>query len=658
MNELLAVMPPMPVLMGQLLVGLINGSFYALLSLGLAIIFGLLHIVNFAHGAQYMLGALCTYLLLNHFGIGYWPSLILAPIIVGVFGIVIERLLIRRLYNVHHVYGLMLTFGLALIVEGLVRLQFGSSGNAYAIPSALAGGWNLGFIYLPIYRAWVILASLAICIGTWFTIEKTRLGSFMRAATENPLLTRSFGIRVPLLVTLTYGTGAGLAALAGVFAAPIYQINAQMGADLLIVVFAVVVIGGMGSIKGAIIAGFGVGIAEGLTKTFYPQASTTIVFVIMVIVLLARPSGLFGSIQIKAPTLNLVSGAPMAGRLGAFKWLAISAVVALAISAPFFVYPVFAMKALCFALFASAFNLLLGYGGLLSFGHAAFFGAASYTAAYLAKTFGLDPVLCILSGAVVACVIGVGFGYISVRRQGIYFAMITLALAQMLYFFAVQAPFTGNDEGIQAVPRGVAFGVFDLSNQMTMYYFVLVVVLLSLLFIWRIIHSPFGKILSSVRENEQRAISLGFDADHYKFLAFILSATFSGVAGAMYALVFQLASLGDAHWSTSGHVLLMAIMGGAGTFAGPILGAIIYSGMEHFLVWLGGWINVLHGLIFVLCAVLFRGGIVGSVSAALQSREVNSRKMTRFIFRSAGDAEHGQVMTVQTPSVNSGSEKT
>jgi branched-chain amino acid transport system permease protein len=285
---------PSQALFGQLLLGLINGSFYALLSLGLAVIFGLLNIINFTHGAQYMMGAFAAFFLLNYLGLNYWFALILAPIIVAATGVVIERLFLRHLYHLDHLYGLLLTFGLALIIQGLFRNQFGSSGLPYPIPDSLRGGQNLGFMFLPNYRAWVVVCSLTVCIGTWFVIERTRLGAYLRAATENPSLVRAFGINVPRMITLTYAFGVGLAALAGVMAAPIYNVNPLMGADLIIVVFAVVVIGGMGSIMGAIVTGFTLGIVEGLTKVFFPEASNTVIFVIMVIVLLIRPAGLFG----------------------------------------------------------------------------------------------------------------------------------------------------------------------------------------------------------------------------------------------------------------------------------------------------------------------------------------------------------------------------
>jgi branched-chain amino acid transport system permease protein len=285
---------PTQALFGQLLIGLINGAFYAMLSLGLAVIFGLLNIINFTHGAQYMMGAFCAWFLLNKLGVGYWWSLLIAPIAVGATGVLIERTMLSRLYKLDHLYGLLLTFGLALIIQGVFRNEFGSSGLPYRIPEELSGSFNLGFMFLPKYRAWVIVASLVVCLATWYVIERTKLGAYLRAATENPALVQAFGVNVPRMITLTYGFGVGLAAFAGVMAAPIYQVNPLMGADLIIVVFAVVVIGGMGSIMGSIVTGFLLGVVEGLTKVFYPEASNTVIFVVMVIVLILRPAGLFG----------------------------------------------------------------------------------------------------------------------------------------------------------------------------------------------------------------------------------------------------------------------------------------------------------------------------------------------------------------------------
>ena len=284
----------LPGLLSQLLLGLVNGSFYAILSLGLAVIFGLLNVINFAHGALFMMGAVITWMAMNYFGINYWVMLVVAPLIVGVFGVVIERLLLRWIYKLDHLYGLLLTLGLTLLVEGVFRSVYGVSGLGYDTPDLLSGGTNLGFMFLPNYRAWVVVASIAVCMVTWFVIEKTKLGAYLRAGTENPRLVEAFGVNVPVMITLTYAFGAALAAFAGVLSAPIYQVSPLMGQNLIIVVFAVVVIGGMGSIMGSILTGLGLGVVEGFTKVFYPEASSTVVFVIMVVVLLIRPAGLFG----------------------------------------------------------------------------------------------------------------------------------------------------------------------------------------------------------------------------------------------------------------------------------------------------------------------------------------------------------------------------
>ncbi|WP_027995730.1 branched-chain amino acid ABC transporter permease [Simplicispira psychrophila] len=284
----------LPAMLSQLLLGLVNGSFYAILSLGLAVIFGLLNVINFAHGALFMMGAVVTWMAMNYLGIGYWWMLILAPLVVGLFGVLIERLLLRWIYKLDHLYGLLLTLGLAMLIEGLFRSMYGVSGLGYDTPELLEGATNMGFMMLPNYRMWVVVASVVVCLATWYVIEKTKLGAYLRAGTENPRLVEAFGINVPVMITLTYAFGVALAAFAGVLAAPVYQVSPLMGQNLIIVVFAVVVIGGMGSIMGSILTGLGLGIVEGFTKVFYPEASSTVVFAVMVIVLLIRPAGLFG----------------------------------------------------------------------------------------------------------------------------------------------------------------------------------------------------------------------------------------------------------------------------------------------------------------------------------------------------------------------------
>ena len=605
---------PVQVLFGQLMLGLINGAFYAMLSLGLAVIFGLLKIGNFTHGALYMMGAFCAWWLLTLFGIGYWIALMLSPILVGAFGIVLEFFLLRRIYPLPHVYGLLMTFGLTLVLEGLFRQAYGTSGLSYPVPEVLTGGWNLGFMFMPTYRGWVLLASLVLCFGTWWIIERTRLGSYIRASTENPLLTRALGTDVPRLITLTFGFGVALAALAGVMAAPIYQVNPLMGSNLVIIGFAVIVIGGIGSVIGAIVSGFGVGIIEGFAKVFYPHGSTTIVFILMALVLLVRPAGLFGKVG-GGPVIESAPDIPVSGRPSKrVEYAVFLGLLALAVVTPFVVYPVFLMKALCLALFASAFNLLIGYVGLLSFGHAAFFGAAAYMTAIAAKHWGLPPELAVLTGVVSSGLLGLIFGIIAVRRQGVYFAMITLALSQVVYFYALQTPYASGEDGIQGVPRGHLFGLFDLDNQLNLYYFVLGVFVLGFLIIRRIVNSPFGNVLKAIRENEMRAISLGYDTARFKLVAFVLSAALAGLAGGTKTIVFQVTSPADIHWLISGFVILMTLMGGLGTLLGPVVGALILTSMDYYLAPFGSWILVIEGLAFILFVLVLRRGIVGELS--------------------------------------------
>jgi branched-chain amino acid transport system permease protein len=304
----------------------------------------------------------------------------------------------------------------------------------------------------------------------------------------------------------------------------------------------------------------------------------------------------------------------------AARWLGLAALAAAGVLAPFVVYPVFLMNALCFALFACAFNLLLGYVGLLSFGHAVFFGWAAYVAAHAAKVWGIPPLVSLLAGTAVAGAMGVAFGWLAIRRAGIYFAMVTLAFAQMMYFFALQAPFTGGEDGIQAVPRGTLFGAIDLANTYNMYYFVLAVFAFGFLLIWRTVHSPFGQVLKAIRENEPRAVSLGYRVERYKLLAFVLSAALTGLAGATKALVFQFATLTDVHWHTSGSVVLMTLLGGMGTIFGPVVGAFVVVSLQNYLAQFGGWVTVITGAIFVACVLLFRRGIVGELARLLRLR--------------------------------------
>jgi len=597
-------------LFGQLLLGLINGSFYAMLSLGLAIIFGLLAIVNAAQGAFYMLGAFIAWMLLHYLGIGYWWAFVLAPLAVAIFGMILERVLIARVYALDHLYGLLLTLGLFQIIQGLFVHWYGTSGQPYDYPAGLTGGYNLGFMFLPAYRAWVVVASLVCCFGTWYAVEKTRLGAYLRAATENPTLVRAFGINVPRMVTLAFGGGVALAGLAGVLAAPIYQVNPLMGGNILITVFAVVVIGGFGSILGSIVTGLALGVLEGLSKVFYPEASNMVIFVIMIIVLMVKPAGLFGRERRMVTGVGETMPAA-ADRTRDGGWLGLAIGIVILGAAPFVVYPVFLMELLCMALFACAFNLLIGGGGLLSFGHAAFFGAGAYIAAETAKAFGFPFELAMLCGIASATFLGFLFGIIAIRRQGLFFAMITLALMQGVYFLALRLPFTNSEDGIQAVPRGRLFGLVDLNDNYAMYYVTAAVFLAGYLLVARVWKSPFGQVLRAIKDNEPRMISLGYPVDRYKLMNFVLSAALAGVAGSLKAVALGLATLTDVDFTTSAAVVLMVLLGGMGTLMGPVVGAILTVSMDEYLAGIGVPVPVVIGVIFVVIILVFRRGIVG-----------------------------------------------
>lgn len=626
MTDMIGIPPAL--LFGQLLIGLINGSFYAMMSLGVAIIFGMLRIGNFVHGAQYMLGAFGAWYLLHlpdlfpGLGLpslGYWWAIVIVPLVVGLIGALMERLFIRKVYDLDHAYGLLLTVGLAMFIEGLFNVGYGAAGQQYDVPELLRGSINLGFMFLPYYRAWVVVAALVLCFGIWYLIERTKLGSYLRAATENPDLVRAFGINVPRMLMLTYALGVGLAGLAGVMAAPIYQVGPQMGQGIIITIFAVVVIGGMGSIFGAIVSGLMMGLIEGLTKVFYPQAATTVIFVIMAIVLVLRPAGLFGRETTAHSVADVSSGRPGNLLENGPLWLGILLIVGLVL--PYLLFPIFAMKILCLALFAMAYNLVFGYGGLLAFGHAAFYGSSSYVVAHSAAVWGLPPELSLLLGVGVATALGAAFGWLAIRRQGLYFAMITLALAQIVYFYAVQSSWTHGEDGIQSVPRGRLFGLIDLSNSMNMYFVMLAVFLACFAFIYRIIHSPFGQTLKSIRENEARSISLGYSTANFKLIAFTLSAMLAGVAGGMKAIIFQIASLADVYFLASADALLMTLIGGVGTLLGPIVGAAIVVSLQTKLATFGSWVVVIQGAIFVLCVLFLRKGVVGTLQEYMFNRE-------------------------------------
>jgi len=602
---------PPAVLEGQLLLGIINGCFYALLSVGLALIFGMLRVVNFAHGAQYMLGAFVAWMLLQYAGVGFWWALLLAPLAVALFAVILERTMLSRIYAEDHVTGLLLTLGIGLVIEGTVRFGFGNAVRPYAVPSVLSGIFDLGFMIVPRYRGFVVAASLALCVVVWLIIEKTRLGAYLRAANENPTLVSIFGINVPRMMTLTYAAGAGLAAVAGVIAAPIYQVSPLMGQDLLIVVFAIVVIGGIGSIFGSIVASLALGIAEGVTRIVYPEASAIVVFIVMALVLLVRSEGRlqerfvsgFGSVlpfpRIPGP------------------WLAAAVVLLLAVL-PTFVPAVTLMKLLCYALFAAAFNLLFGVAGLLSFGNAAFFGGGAYAAAIAIKEWGAPPEVALLLAVIFAAALGAAFGFLAVRRKGIYFAMVTLAFAQMFYFFCLKFPLTGGEDGVQGAVRGHLFGVIDLRSDTMLYAVVAVVWIVAQASIWRIVHSPFGNVLSAIRDDESRVASLGIEPAHYKWMTFVLCAALSGLAGGMKTIVFEFATLADVSWQASGDAVVMTILGGAGTFLGPLAGSVVYVTLQSLVTRFDVPASIATGLVFILCVLALRGGLCGFLVAVFR----------------------------------------
>jgi branched-chain amino acid transport system permease protein len=604
--------------LGYLAIGLVNGSFYALLSLGLALIFGLLNVLNMTHGALYMMGAFAAWAATRYLGASYLTGLLLAPLAVGAFGVLIEVTVLRRTYLVDPLYGFMLTFGLATVIQGLFQVRFGSTGLPYSAPDWLSGGIDLGFLYLPAYRLWVVAVAVIVCGIVWTVITRTRAGSILRACSENAAAAGALGIQVPLVLTSTFGLGAALAGLAGALAAPVYQVSPLMGSDILLVVFAIIVIGGMGSIGGTVLASFSLALIESLTQALVPQAANLVIFVLMCLILLLRPQGLFGIAAVRqhefqGARLPRAEGtASEMARAGLEQWLApvaLFTILAALIALPALVYPIYLMQIFCFAILAASFNFLLGFAGIISFGHAALFGTAAYLTAHCAKVFALPPELAILFGTVSAALLGLVMGALAIRRRGIYQAMITLAVAQMAYFVYVQASFTHSEDGIHSVPRGLLFGLLDLRQDLNVYAVVAIALLAVFLGLRRVLASEFGTILVAIRDNERRALSLGYNVQRFKLAAFVLSAAVAGLAGALSAIVFQLATLSGVHWHLSGLTVLMALIGGIGTFSGPLFGAAIVVTMQHFLSPLGAWVLIAQGAVFVVCVLAFRDGL-------------------------------------------------
>ena len=639
---------PSQALFGQLMIGLINGAFYAMMSLGLALIFGVLNIINFTHGVQYMMGAFFAWLLLQYAGVGYWPSLILAPIAVGITGLLFERLLLRHLYHLDHLYGLLLTFGLSLLVEGLFRHLYGVSGQPYQIPEALEGSYNLGFMFLPNYRVWVVCASLVVCLGTWWLVERTQLGAYLRAATENPTLVRAFGVNVPRMITLTYVFGAMLAAFAGVSGGA--DLPGQLdhglqhhpdhlrgGGDRRI---------GLDHgvdhhrLHGRADRGADQGFLSGSFEHDRLRHHGR------------RPAGAAAGPVRQAQLLRTAThdadhgkddrpGDPCGARAGA---------AVLRLSG--FPDAGAVHGAVCLRV-QSAPGLR---AASCRSGMRPSSAARPISVRMPPRSGAFRPSSRCWPALAAGGFLGFIYGILAARQRGIYLAMITFALAQMVYFIAVQAPFTGGEDGIQAIPRGSFLGIVDLTPSLHMYYFVLGVFVLSLLLIYRIIHSPFGQVLRAMRDNEQRAISLGYRTSFYKVAVFVMSGALSGLAGGLKALVLGIATLADVYWHVNGEVILMTLLGGLGTFFGPVVGALLVVMMQNYLAQFGAWVTIIQGLIFVVFVMAFRRGIVGELGPvvarliargrpARPARQAGARRVTppsnRIRLRPARDQQGG-----------------
>ncbi len=610
-------------ILGYLTIGLVNGSFYALLALGLALIFGLLNVLNMTHGALYMMGAFAAWAAVEKLGVDYLSALVIATIGVGAVGVLIEKMLLSRTYGLDPLYGFMLTFGLATILQGLFQVYFGSTGLPFSAPGWLSGGIDFGFIFLPVYRLWVVGVSLLTCLAAWLAIERTRAGATLRAVSENSMIADALGVRVSRVRSLAFGLGAALAGFAGALAAPVYQVSPLMGADILLVIFAIIIVGGMGSIGGTLVASYCLALIESLTQAFYPQAASSVIFVFMCVVLMVRPQGLFGLAMVKrhefraARLPGAASEAESArSRTGRLVLYGAAAVVLLLL--PVVVYPIHLVKIACLAMFAASFNFLIGFVGIVSFGQAAFFGTAAYVTAHALAVWKLSPEIALLLGLAAALTLGLIMGALAIRRGGIYQAMITLAVAQMVYFVYVQAPFTHAEDGIQSVPRGVLLGLLDLRDDRTVYGLAVCALICVFCGLRALLSSRFGMVLVAIRDDERRAQSLGYNVDAYKLAAFAIASVCAGLAGSISAIGFQLATLSGAHWQQSGEAVLMALLGGIGTLTGPILGAAITTMLQQWLAPFGAWVQVFQGIVFALCVLLFRDGLLSRLAELVE----------------------------------------
>ncbi|WP_321810180.1 MULTISPECIES: ABC transporter permease [unclassified Burkholderia] len=603
------------IFLGSLTIGLVNGSFYALMSLGLSLVFGLLNTLNMAHGVFFMMGAFAAWAANYYLGIGYLPALLVSAALVGVLGWLIERMLVRRTYGLDPLYGFMLTFGLATAIQGAFQARFGSSGLPLSTPDWLSGIVDLHYIVFPAYRLWVVAIGVCACAALWWLIDKTRIGSVLRASSESGAIAEALGVRVGRVFSVTFAISAVLAGMAGALAAPIYQVSPLMGDNILLVAFAIIVIGGLGSIAGTVISSFALAVLESLTQVVYPQASELIIFGFMCVVLLLRPQGMFGISVVKSHEFSASKNSGRSStespdstlrRVSRFTPVACLAAIAVL---PHVVYPIILIKIALFAIFAASFNFLLGFAGIVSFGQAALFGTAAYVTAQAASRWNLSAEISIALGVVLATALGLVMGAIAIRRRGIYQAMITLGIAQIVYFYYLQTDFTHGEDGIHSVPRGNLFGLIDLRSDLTLYYITAMALFAVFWGLHRLLRTDFGMAICAIRDNEKRAVSLGYRVDRFKVIAFGIAAACAGLAGSLDAVVFQLATLAGVHWKLSGEAVLMTLIGGTGTLIGPLIGAAVLVGMQQYLAPLGSWVTLIQGTVFVLCVLFFREGI-------------------------------------------------
>ncbi len=603
----------------QIFNGLVNGGFIALLSLGLSIIFGMMRVVNFMHGAMYMLGAFVAFLAGSYFGISLWVALLLAWLLVGGLGVVLERLFLSRLYQLDPAYNLLLTFGLTLIIEDLVRSFFGLTGAPFLVPAALRGAVNLGFMYYPKYRLFVLLVSAGLCLAAWLMLERTRLGALVRAATERPALLKCFGGNVPLLISGTFFMATGLAGVSGALAAPIRSISPFMGQEMIALAFAVVVAGGMGSIAGSVLMGFIVGVLSALAAVWFPPAATAITYIVMLVMLVVRPGGLFRGVDISHFPLHYTPMTERARQVFRSPSLGLP-ILAIGLILPWVVYPVLAVDIILWGLCALGFDLLFAYAGLLSFGQAAYWGAAAYVTGVMIAKFGMASWVGLLIGIASTTALGVLFGFVIARKKGIYFSMITFAFAEIVYFAANQLPaYTGGEDGLHDVVRGSILGL-SLANDRVFYYVSLAIVALVVLFVFRILQSPFGVSLTGARENERRMQSVGYNVYRLRVLAYGLSAFIISIGGGLYALNHQFVSLESVYWRASGEPIMMTLLGGVGTIYGPFLGAGIVLMLRNALSTVTDSGSLVLGCLFVVVVMVFRRGILGELVHSLVQR--------------------------------------